>query len=280
MSYQKYEDCLPIQCGPTAKAVLLSLAHRHNGETGRCDPSLTTIMRDTSLSRTAVIDALNDLVKAGKIARERRVGTSNNYLLHPSATPTRPPRAPVRQTHSPRPPGAPPGSAKHTPPVRLADPNRKEQERTESEQEGNSTEDFLRLETEETSQTPFQTAWNATKLPAIQRMGPARAKALATRLKEPWWRDNWRAGLARCASSPFCNGTNDRGWRADSDWFLKPGTLAKILEGKYDARDVQVRPDLDQPINAHLGPVRNQWGTENPFPDFDPDQLPKRKKHA
>ena len=111
-------------------------------------------------------------------------------------------------------------------------------------------------------------------------MGPARAKALATRLKEPWWCDNWRAALARCASSPFCNGTSDRGWKANADWFLKPDTLAKILEGKYDAREAQVRPNLDQPINAHLGPVHNQWGTENPFPDFDPDQLPKRKKHA
>jgi hypothetical protein len=40
--------------------------------------------------------------------------------------------------------------------------------------------------------------------------------------------------LNRVAKSSFCRGQNERGWKADIDWFLKPDTLTKILEGKYD----------------------------------------------
>jgi hypothetical protein len=28
-------------------------------------------------------------------------------------------------------------------------------------------------------------------------------------------------------------GVNDRGWKADIDWFLKPESVMKIIEGKY-----------------------------------------------
>jgi len=33
--------------------------------------------------------------------------------------------------------------------------------------------------------------------------------------------------------SPFLLGENDRGWRADIDWFLRPDSVTRILEGKY-----------------------------------------------
>ncbi len=44
----------------------------------------------------------------------------------------------------------------------------------------------------------------------------------------------WPAVVRRIAASAFCTGTNDRGWKADPDWLLKPGTAVKVLEGKYD----------------------------------------------
>lgn len=42
--------------------------------------------------------------------------------------------------------------------------------------------------------------------------------------------------VARVRASSFCLGLNDRGWRANFDWFLRPSTLMYINEGRYDDR--------------------------------------------
>jgi len=61
-----------------------------------------------------------------------------------------------------------------------------------------------------------------------------RKKTLRTRMKEKHFKDNWRAALDKVRDSGFCNGKNDRLWKANVEWFLKPDTVAKIMEGKYD----------------------------------------------
>lgn len=66
------------------------------------------------------------------------------------------------------------------------------------------------------------------------RLTPSRQRALATRLKDSWWRDNWRVALDRCQASRFCNGDGDKHWIADLDWFLRPDSVARLIEGKYD----------------------------------------------
>ena len=38
------------------------------------------------------------------------------------------------------------------------------------------------------------------------------------------------------AASPFCLGAGSRGWKADIDWFLRPDTVTRIMEGKYDPK--------------------------------------------
>ena len=50
------------------------------------------------------------------------------------------------------------------------------------------------------------------------------------------------AALDRVRSSSFCRGQNDRGWRADLDWFLRPDTVTKLLEGKYEDRNGNGKP--------------------------------------
>ena len=47
-------------------------------------------------------------------------------------------------------------------------------------------------------------------------------------------RDAWRAFLERVRASPFLMGDNDRQWRIDFDFAIKPASIAKITEGKYD----------------------------------------------
>ena len=42
--------------------------------------------------------------------------------------------------------------------------------------------------------------------------------------------------IEKAVASSFCNGTNDRGWLATFDWFVRPNTIAKLLEGAHDDR--------------------------------------------
>lgn len=78
------------------------------------------------------------------------------------------------------------------------------------------------------------------------RMTDSRRKALASRWRDQWWRDNWQAALQRASSSAFLKGANDRSWVIDLEFFLRPDSVTKILEGKYDNRQQQQR----LPINS------------------------------
>lgn len=84
----------------------------------------------------------------------------------------------------------------------------------------------------------FVEAWNTTAMVSgwracLQLNGKRRA-ALTARFRDKWWADNWRAALEKASPIAGLRGQNDRGWRADIDWFIRPGTVVKILEGGYD----------------------------------------------
>ena len=78
--------------------------------------------------------------------------------------------------------------------------------------------------------------WNRLDLVRAIKLTPKRMTALKARLKDGFWRDNWKAALERVAKSSFARGENDRGWKMDLDKFLAPGTVMQIMEGKYDDR--------------------------------------------
>jgi hypothetical protein len=78
--------------------------------------------------------------------------------------------------------------------------------------------------------------WNENRggmLPAKSLAGDRIAKARA-RLKQEPDLTVWADAVRRAAKDPFTTGTNSRGWKAGIDWLLRPGTLAKILEGSFD----------------------------------------------
>lgn len=79
----------------------------------------------------------------------------------------------------------------------------------------------------------FLEAWNAAGLTRAQKLTTKRLKHLRARSADPDWVANWRAALERAKVLPFCRGQNDRGWLADIDWFLRPDTVTKLLEGRY-----------------------------------------------
>lgn len=63
---------------------------------------------------------------------------------------------------------------------------------------------------------------------------PKRRSAIGARWKEPFWKENWQKALEIVKRLPALHGKNDREWIADIDWFIRPDTVAKLIEGKYE----------------------------------------------
>jgi hypothetical protein len=76
---------------------------------------------------------------------------------------------------------------------------------------------------------------NCGKLPKVQVMNAKRLRLANQRYRETGVSE-WTEIVQRIAASDFCNGKNDRGWRADFDFLIQDTTRAKVREGKYDNR--------------------------------------------
>lgn len=47
--------------------------------------------------------------------------------------------------------------------------------------------------------------------------------------------------LRKAGESKFLNGSNDRAWKADFEWIMRPENFVKIMEGKYMNKDEYVK---------------------------------------
>jgi len=74
-------------------------------------------------------------------------------------------------------------------------------------------------------------AWNATAgATRTETLGQSRLNAIKLLLIDPGWR--WRDALAKFPLK--CYASEPEGWQPTFDWFIKPDTVTKILEGTYD----------------------------------------------
>jgi len=73
-------------------------------------------------------------------------------------------------------------------------------------------------------------------LPEAKRLTKSRAARAKARLAECPDGARWAEAITRLAASRFASGENDRNWVADFDFLLKPDSITKIEEGKYDNR--------------------------------------------
>lgn len=97
--------------------------------------------------------------------------------------------------------------------------------------------------------------WNENRggmLPARSLADDRVAKAKA-RLKQEPDLAVWTDAISRAAKNPFTTGTNDRGWKAGFDWLLRPGTLAKILEGSLDGNAYPTKAEVEAFSKALVG---------------------------
>ncbi len=85
------------------------------------------------------------------------------------------------------------------------------------------------------SENDFVQSWNALPEPfaKIQEMTEDMGTKLKARMADRFWRENWRTAVKQIPQSPFMRGEGENGWVASADWFLKPDSVDKSIEGKY-----------------------------------------------
>lgn len=69
--------------------------------------------------------------------------------------------------------------------------------------------------------------------PKVIKLTTKRRMQLRGRLVDAGGVDGWRQALLAGSRAPFLTGSNDRGWRADIDFFLRQDKFLKTLEGGY-----------------------------------------------
>lgn len=71
-------------------------------------------------------------------------------------------------------------------------------------------------------------------LPSINNLTTTRIRHLKARIKEAGGEaEFWAAVEGSLAASPFLKGENNRGWRANFDFFMQQSSFQKVLEGAY-----------------------------------------------
>lgn len=99
--------------------------------------------------------------------------------------------------------------------------------------------------------------WNShPELPKVKSMSPGRKTALRARMRDEFWQANFRAAVGKVLLSSFCMGESERGWRADFDWMLRPDSVAKLMEGKYDNRAGGGAPRPPVTVRPNASPYR------------------------
>jgi hypothetical protein len=106
--------------------------------------------------------------------------------------------------------------------------------------------------------------WN--NIPGVTKcllVSDKRRRSLQVRLVDKNFTENWRPALAKLSSSRFCLGENERGWKANFDWFITPDAVTKIMEGKYDNRNGS-SPTKPNPRNFGIAIGPTNYGTAKP----------------
>jgi hypothetical protein len=83
-----------------------------------------------------------------------------------------------------------------------------------------------------------------TALSQVAELTDKRRTALRARISERWNiapERQFRKYIALILQSPFLRGENDRGWRANFDWALRPQSIVDVAEGKFNTDGDQRR---------------------------------------
>lgn len=105
-----------------------------------------------------------------------------------------------------------------------------------------------------------------TSYPKCTVLSEQRKKAIKARFNTGYTIDDFRTIFEKAESSKFLKGANDRNWRANFDWILKDGNMAKILEGNYDQFEKKAvnKPELPRiSTEHHLPTTAERYGWDD-----------------
>lgn len=214
----------------TDKMVLIALADRHSDEEDASWPSVAWLADFCCIDRKTVIASLDRLETDGLISDSGlRVGKTKQVKVY---------RLAINSTGK--------GIPKAEPlPTKSTTFSAKEYQKRDTEpflepitpvSSNEDTTPATEIDNQVTLDEVTE-AWNDLAgdlgLPKISKLSPARRRKANCRIREHTF-DDWAAALAAIRRSKFLCGDNDRGWRANFDWLIRPETLSKLLEGQYD----------------------------------------------
>lgn len=239
---------LPQRQRGGALAVYVALAVHADDETGECWPGMATIADLANVDVRSAKRIMPVLVAVGLVAiTERRKESgehdSNSYFLPyrvgGDADDTTQAVRGGRRRHQ----GSDADVQEVVTPTSPKQTNEQTNEQTKKrEPDSDEPEDDFRLQgtpktkPQDSAFTDFIAKWNAIEGIRPCRVTDRRTKTFNARSKDRYWRDTLPEALRRISSSSFLRGENDRGWKANIDWFLRADTLTNIMEGKYDDR--------------------------------------------
>jgi DNA-binding MarR family transcriptional regulator len=224
-----------------AKAVLRDIDDRSEG----WKTSIRSIAQSIQASDSGVVRAVEVLSDQGFIVVYKKEGCSSSYRLNWSkiAEATATPRVEVIEEHGketttpraevPLPQRQrvlPQGQRTTTPGADIT--NRTESKRKENEGSPPSS----KVENE------ILSTWNSSMGQRCE-LTPKRRAILRSRLNVVAWSQRWKLAIEQARQCPFLMGENERGWKADFEWFLKPDSVTKILEGKYRSQSFRGSTD-------------------------------------
>jgi hypothetical protein len=102
-------------------------------------------------------------------------------------------------------------------------------------------------------------AWNAMAcscgIATVRVMTGKRKRQAISRLSKPLWARSWQEALSKIPESDFLCGRvgsrDGRSWSATIDWFLRPDSVTKIIEGQYrNGRPVKAASTPRDPAEA------------------------------
>lgn len=87
--------------------------------------------------------------------------------------------------------------------------------------------------------------WNAFRSKEFSQVSGLSSSSTRGRNAKARWEekpdeDYWINVIGRINQSAFCRGANERRWKADFEFLVRPDTHYRVLEGKYDSRNISI----------------------------------------
>lgn len=149
--------------------------------------------------------------------------------------------------------------------------NTKEKKKTPQPPEGGESSSSSSTSLSSDDLRAIQDTWNSlNSVVPLRRLVGNRWRSLWANWQDIFWRENWKRSLEILAELPFCC-DNQQGWKPTFDWWLRPETVPRLLEGFYDPWRPGCNPDKERrERSARLQALRDDFDRLREFAPAKP----------